>query len=241
MPVPPSALFDAAAHDLRVAIYQHAIDVVYQPIVDAKSGDVRHLEALLRWQRAGHGAVAPMEVIALAEASGLMLSLTALVLDRALSQLAQLQAEWPGLAVSVNLAASSLSDPDLVDHVAAALGRHHVTASALILELTEGGLSTDLSAVRQIIGSLRELGVRIAVDDYGSGQASIGFLRQIEFDIVKIDRSIVAMLPTSRIDAAIVRTTIDLAKSLDLEVVAEGVGAELHAVRCACLHKSHEV
>lgn len=218
-----SVPFDLVAHDLRVAIHQHAVDVVYQPIVDAQTGEVRHLEALLRWHRVGHGPVAPMEVIALAEANGLMMSLTALVLDRALSQLVQLQDQWPGLAVSVNLAASSLTEIDLVDCVAAALARHHVTPSALILELTEGGISTDIGAVRRVTSSLRALGVRIAVDDYGSGQASIGFLRQIEFDLVKIDRSIVATLSTSRIDAAIVRTTIDLAKSLDLEVVAEGV------------------
>ncbi len=212
--------------DLRAALDSRALHVVYQPQVDLATGRMVGLEALVRWVHPHRGPINTEDFIVLAENSGLIYPLTAFVLDTALGQLASWRASGHDLRMAVNLSARHLSDLGLPDQVAAAAKLHGVPLSALVLEVTETGIMSDPMRADIVIRTLRGLGVEISIDDYGTGNASLSYLRRLEIDELKVDRSFVSNLRRDDHDRIIVRSTIELALALGLRVVAEGIEDE---------------
>jgi diguanylate cyclase (GGDEF)-like protein len=216
--------------DLRGAIDTAQLDVAFQPQVDLIDGRTVGVEALLRWSHPTRGQVAPDSFIPLAENSGLIAELTAYVLDTALGTLAEWRAAGHDLRMAVNLSARHLSDLALPRQITEALTRHGIPPSALVLEVTETGILSDPARADVVIAALRELGVAIAVDDYGTGHASLTYLRRLEIDELKVDKSFVSDMGRDPHDFIIVRSTIALAQDLGLRVVAEGIEDQETAV-----------
>lgn len=209
--------------DLRTALDNREMHLVYQPQFDLDEGCIRGVEALIRWDHPERGLVPPDSFVGLAENSGLIFPLTAYVLDSALAQLAQWRRDGHQLRLAVNLSARHLSDLALPDQVWEIAARHGVPLTSLVLEVTETGILSDPVRADVVIRSLRELGVEISIDDYGTGNASLNYLKRLEIDELKIDRSFVSNLLTDEHDRIIVHSTIELALNLGLRVVAEGI------------------
>jgi len=199
--------------------------LLYQPIVDASTGDLRGAEALLRWNHPDRGRLGPAEFVALAEETGLIVSIGAWAIREALGQWARWHAERPNsqLVVNVNLSATQIRQPNLVDVIIGALEESGAPPEALCLELTESVLMADLSGPRRSLTALRDLGIRLAIDDFGTGYSSLTYLKRLPVNVVKISQDFVAGLGVAAYDSAIVAAVIDLAHTLDLTVVAEGV------------------
>lgn len=212
--------------DLHAALDSRALHVVYQPQVDLSDGSVVAVEALARWEHPERGLVEPDEFIPLAENSGLIYQLTNFVLNRALADLACWREAGSDVRIAVNVSARHLSDIALPDQIAELLDRHDVPARSLVLEVTETGILSDPARADVVIRAVRALGVDIAIDDYGTGNASLSYLKRLEIDELKVDRSFVTTIGDDRHDLIIVRSTIELALALDLRVVAEGVEDE---------------
>ena len=208
---------------LDAALAQRQFVLHYQPKLDIQTGETVGAEALVRWQHPTRGLLYPDAFLPIAEQSGLMGAVTALVLEAAVDQLASWRRTGLDITVAVNLSASDLLDVHLAERIAGLLAEHSVPASALSLEITESVLMTDPARAREVLNGLRDLGLRIAVDDYGTGYCALAYLRDLPVDELKIDRSFIAHVSADRRSAAIVRSTIDLAHALDLEVVAEGI------------------
>jgi len=209
----------------------------YQPQVELATGRVVGVEALARWAHPQYGLLGPDAFVQAAEETGLIGRLTQYVLDTALGQCARWRDDGLSLRVAVNLSVRNLLDPGLVDDVRTALRRHGLDATALELEITEGSAMVDPRRSIQVLAALRELGVALSVDDYGTGHSSLAYLQRLPVDRLKIDRSLIAGLLDDEPSTAIVRSTIDLARHLGLDVVAEGVedDATLRALaRMAC-------
>jgi EAL domain-containing protein (putative c-di-GMP-specific phosphodiesterase class I) len=188
--------------------------------VSLRTNEVIRLEALARWQHPAQGLLGPGEFVGLAEQTGLIEPLTMLLIDKVLREWAAPRV-YPPIQVAVNLSARHLRDPDLPDRVAEVLRRHCAPPSALALEITENSIMSDPDRSIACLSRLREMGISVAVDDYGTGYSSLSYLRDLPVDELKIDRLFVSGLRT--IDAAIVRSTIELAHNLGLNIVAEGV------------------
>jgi diguanylate cyclase (GGDEF)-like protein len=241
----------APAPDGGAAPDPGAFRVAYQPIVALATGEVRGVEALVRWHHPDRGVVAPGQFVPLAEETGLVVPLGRWVLGEACRQAGEWRRAHPraaALRVSVNVAERQLRDPALVDDVRAALAAADLPAEALLLEITEGALMQDPDRAARTLAALRALGVRVAVDDFGTGYSSLGYLQQFPIDVLKIDRAFVAALgaaggarPHRRPgvdDAALVRAIVHLGQTLALETVAEGIedagqAAALDALGCA--------
>ena len=208
---------------LRAAISAGSLQVHFQPKVDPGTGRAVGAEALVRWRHPELGQVGPDEFIPLAEHSGLIHPLTTLVLDSALAHCAFWRRTHPSFNVAVNLSTRSLLDADLVGTISCALTRAGVPPHALTLEITETAVMTDVEQALLVLRSLRGLGVKLSVDDYGTGQSSLAYLKNLPVHEVKVDKSFVQGITTDPGDAAIVRSTIDLAHQLGLLVVGEGV------------------
>ena len=213
----------ALVTDLRRAIDAGELGVVYQPKVDLRNGLVIGAEALVRWHHPQRGDVPADEFVPVAEHTGLLRPLTLLVLDRALAACAGWRAEGYPLVVAVNLSVRNLLDPELPSDVERLLARHDVPADALELEITESALIADPARSESGLHRLRELGVGIAIDDYGTGYSSLAYIRRMPVTALKIDKSFVMGMATDENDGVIVRSTIDLGRNLGLAVVAEGV------------------
>ena len=198
--------------------------IAYQPIVDLASGAIVGAEALVRWQRVEQGALSPSEFVPMAEETGLIIPLGRWVLAEACRQ----AAAWPanGLRVSVNLSGRQLDDADLLDDVASALDRSGLDPHQLTLEVTESTLMRDTERVAAVLSSLRALGVRVALDDFGTGYSSLSYLHRMPVDVLKIDKSFVDRIDAGGQEAALARSILMLAESLDLQAVAEGVETE---------------
>ena len=209
--------------DLRAALDARQLHVVYQPQVDLTNGRTVGVEALVRWRHPVRGLVVPDDFIPLAENSGLIFPLTDFVLDVALGQLAIWRAEGHDVRMAVNLSARHLSDLGLPDQVADIAQRHKVPLSSLVLEVTETAILSDPIRADAVIKTLRGLGVEISIDDYGTGNASLSYLKRLEIDELKIDRSFVSNIRTDDHDMIIVKSTIGLALALGLRVIAEGI------------------
>ncbi|MFJ9665911.1 putative bifunctional diguanylate cyclase/phosphodiesterase [Streptomyces sp. NPDC101219] len=208
--------------DLRRALDAHEVQLHYQPKVRF-DGQVSGLEALVRWVHPERGRVPPDEFIAIAESSGLMPHLTEYVLETALEQVAAWRAQGLFVPVAVNVSPRDVHTPGFAGSVAARLARHGVPAGALQLEITEHVLLEDPQRAADTLNALTGHGVKMSLDDFGTGYSSLVHLRRLPVSELKIDRSFVARLAVDTEDAEIVRCTIDLAHSLGLLVVAEGV------------------
>jgi diguanylate cyclase (GGDEF)-like protein len=206
--------------DLRRAIDQDQLSLVYQPKVEMASRSVRSLEALVRWQHPQLGAVSPGEFVPLAERTGGSRALTNWVLAAAIRQMG----EWRGLGLelelAVNLSAPDILDPDLCEEILKLLRQYRVESTSLLLEITESAVMQDPHTAARNMQLLRIAGVRFAIDDFGTGHSSLSQLRVLPVDELKIDRSFLSPAGT---DVVIVTSTIELGHSMGLKVVGEGV------------------
>ncbi|WP_222195140.1 putative bifunctional diguanylate cyclase/phosphodiesterase [Modestobacter italicus] len=209
--------------DLRRAVREGDLEVHHQPKVRLADGRVTGVEALVRWPHPHLGLLMPDRFIVLAEQTGLIAPLTDLVLRRALADARGWREQGRRLTVAVNVSARLLHDLDLPDRVAAALHEERVAPDDLELEVTETAAMDDPERAMTVLGRLRLLGVRLSVDDFGTGHASLAHLSRLPVDTLKVDRSFVAGLETEPAARAIVRSTVDLGHALGLSVVAEGV------------------
>jgi diguanylate cyclase (GGDEF)-like protein len=208
--------------DLRRALDAGEVELHYQPKVRF-DGQVAGLEALVRWVHPDRGRVSPDEFIAIAESSGLMPHLTEYVLETALAQVARWRSQGLMVPVAVNVSPRDVHTPGFAGAVAARLARHGVPAGSLQLEITEHVLLEDPQRAADTLAGLTGHGVKMSLDDFGTGYSSLVHLRRLPVSELKIDRSFVARLAIDNEDAEIVRCTVDLAHSLGLLVVAEGV------------------
>jgi len=213
--------------DLQHAIARGEFTIHYQPIVDVPTQAVLGMEALIRWEHPVRGLLAPIEFIGVAEEIGLIVPMGRWVMEEACRQTAQWRARYPSasdLYVSVNLSTRQLLEPDLVAQVREVLVETGLEPSALTLEITEGSLMQGMAETAVKLRGLKELGVRLAVDDFGTGSSSLGYLRRFPIDILKIDKSFVDEITTEGPDGpALVRAIIELARNLHLATVAEGI------------------
>ncbi len=217
----------AMESSLRRALERGEFELHYQPQLDAVTGRLVGVEALLRWQHPDLGLVPPADFIAVLEDTGLILPTGAWVLQHACAQLAAWRvAGWPHLRVAVNLSPRQFEDKALLATLRATLAPYGPTAGLLEIEITEGVLAQHTEAVRETLAAMRALGVRIAIDDFGTGYSSLSYLRRFPVDTLKIDRSFIQDIPQDPDDCAIATAVTALAASLKLEMVAEGVETE---------------
>jgi predicted signal transduction protein with EAL and GGDEF domain len=213
----------ALAAELRRALDERELILHYQPKAELAGGRIVGVEALVRWEHPEHGLLGPDQFIPLAEATGSIRELTLHVLDEAIRQQRAWRDTGVDIRVAVNLSARDLHDLSLPETTARLLAKHGVPASSLELEITESVIVADPMRARAILSRLSEMGVVLAIDDYGTGYSSLGYLKRLPIDQMKIDRSFVMHVPDDRNDAAIVRSTIELGRNLGLQVVAEGI------------------
>ncbi|MDQ3106148.1 MAG: EAL domain-containing protein [Actinomycetota bacterium] len=215
----------ATIEGLRAAIGSGQLVLHYQPKIDLVTGAVTGTEALVRWQHPQRGLLAPETFLALAEQTGLMRPLTEVVLREALGQLHRWRQQGRDLtmAMAVNISASNLLDASLPAHVSALLTQYELPASLVQLEITETTLMADPLRAAQVVASLLQLGVTASVDDYGTGYSSLAYLRDLSVAELKLDRSFILDICRDPRASAIVRSTVDLAHSLGMRMVAEGV------------------
>lgn len=221
-------------HDLRTALANGELELHYQPKVDVGNGRVRGAEALLRWRHPSRGLLLPADFIHVAEECGLILPLGEWVLREACLQLRRWHdAGQAHLTMAVNLSAEQFCQDDLVRRVQQAVADAGIAARNLELELTESSVMRDTERSVRLLGEIAALGVRISVDDFGTGYSSLSYLRRLPLHTLKIDRSFIREVDSSREDAEIVRAIVSLAHSLELNVIAEGVetGAQFQFVR----------
>jgi diguanylate cyclase (GGDEF)-like protein len=216
----------ALAGELRRAIEEQQLTVYYQPKAELATGEIVGVEALVRWIHPERGFIPPDAFVSLAERTGLVKPLSRFVVRSAVEQCAAWAAEGLDLHVAVNLTIPDLLDLDLPDRIASLLAETGVPASKLELEVTESTILADPFRVGHVIDRLRAQGVGFAIDDFGTGYSSLAYLKQLPVQTLKIDRSFVGDMLESGSDAAIVRSTIDLAQNLGLRIVAEGVETE---------------
>ena len=215
----------ALVEELRAAVESERLVLHYQPQVDLRNGETVAAEALVRWPHPRLGLIPPLEFLPLAEEAGLMGPLTQVVLEQALAQCAVWRSAGSRIAMSVNVSSSNLLDPGFTDLVRAALRRHRLPASAVILEITETTIIRDFTACQGVIEELRALGVGVSIDDFGSGFTSLAYLGSLPITELKLDRTFIGGLSVSgrEQDTKLVRATIELGHALGLVVVAEGI------------------
>jgi diguanylate cyclase (GGDEF)-like protein len=213
---------------LRHALEHGMFMVHYQPVMDAETKRVVGLEALARWNHATRGLLAACEFIDLAEERDLIIRLGHWMVDAVCKQIGEWRAahpEWPHIPVAINLSPKELRQPDFVEHVVAALDRYGVNGHNIAIEVTERALVDPATTLDQM-ERLRELGVRMIIDDFGLGYSSLAYLKQFPFSILKVDKSFIAGVTHVEADQAIVRSVLALARDLKIPVVAEGVENE---------------
>jgi diguanylate cyclase (GGDEF)-like protein len=215
----------------RRALDEDELCLHYQPVVSTHGGEIIGFEALARWNRPGHGVVAPGEFLAVAEDTGLIVPMGMRLLRTACEQIVRwtdAQADGPCPWVSVNLSAAQLGQVDLVDEVERTLAETGAPADRLCIEFTESLLMQDTPATIETLQRLRALGVSIAIDDFGTGYSSLSYLRRLPVSVLKIDQSFVFDLGLDPQGATIVSSVIELAHALGMECVAEGVERAAH-------------
>ena len=200
--------------------------VLYQPIADLVTGEVRGVEALTRWKHPSGGTLPPSDFIPLAEQAGLINPLTALILEGVIAQTRDWMDRGLQVPVSVNISTRCLLDADFPDLVVGLLRKHRVPARLLDLEITESVIMADPDRATSVLAKLKESGLRLAIDDFGTGYSSMGYLKRLPVHRLKIDKSFVTHMTEDSTDAAIVRSCVDLARNLGLTAVAEGVETE---------------
>ena len=209
---------------LRKAVEHHEFVLYYQPKVELHSGKLIGVEALLRWERPGHGLISPAQFIPVLEETAMILSVGTWVIDTACAQIRHwIDTGVPPLQISVNVAGRQFVEGDVVGDVKRALAAHRIPAALLELELTESSLMANTESTIESMRQLKELGVQISIDDFGTGFSSLAYLCRFPIDKLKIDIAFVRNITTNPDDATIVRTIIQMAHSLQLKVIAEGV------------------
>ncbi|MDO8732951.1 MAG: bifunctional diguanylate cyclase/phosphodiesterase [Actinomycetota bacterium] len=228
-----------AENQLSAALEREELHVWYQPEIDLESGEIRAVEALIRWLRPGCNMRLAEEFIRTAEDTGLILEIGSWVIEQSFHQAANWAIEHPerALLVRVNVSALQLSMPTLLDTMDRALISSSVRPELLCFEITETALLRPTPTVRANVFGIRDRGIRIAIDDFGTGFASLAYLREYPVDVVKIDRSFVANVLTSDIDRRLIAGIVALAREFGLHVTAEGVenadqAAYLRSVGC---------
>ncbi|MFG1738248.1 putative bifunctional diguanylate cyclase/phosphodiesterase [Micromonospora chalcea] len=212
--------------ELPRAVADHEFTVNFQPIVDLGSGEVIGAEALARWHHPTHGLIDPLRFLEAVERSGLLPAFAEAILDQALIAAGSWRDAGFDLPVSVNVSPRSLLDARFPGAVLARLRAHDLPPDRLVLELTETLTLSQLDVVDRVLSRLRDSGVRLALDDFGTGYSSLSLLSRIPVHELKIDRSFVTAMETAPEAAAVIRSTLDLGRSLNLTVVAEGVESE---------------
>jgi diguanylate cyclase (GGDEF)-like protein/PAS domain S-box-containing protein len=244
-------VFDKAMHDramellqletdLRRALSRREFFLHYQPIVSLETGKVSSYEALVRWRHPERGLVMPGEFISVAEETGLIIPLGQWVLGEACRQMREWQRLFridPEVTVSVNLSSRQFSQADLIDQVSSALRETGLPASSLKLEITESMVMENIDTAIGMLTQLKNLGVGISIDDFGTGYSSLSYLHRFPIDTLKIDRSFVTQMTDNSENGEIVRTIVTLARSLGMNVIAEGVETraqltQLHDLGC---------
>jgi diguanylate cyclase (GGDEF)-like protein len=211
-------------NELRQALKHDELLLHYQPIMDLSRGACVGAEALLRWQHSEKGLTAPLEFIPIAEEVGLIYEVGARVfelLKRDCDTWRKQGAVLPGIAV--NFSPRQLNQRNILASITRLIGDLAIEPGKLMLEITENGIINNVEDAKRVIEAIRAMGVRISLDDFGSGYSSFVLLRQIAFDILKIDRSLILKLPADEGDATIVRSLISIGRSMKLEVIAEGI------------------
>jgi len=210
-------------NDLKQAIKSDHLVMYYQPKVDLKLGRVTQVEALIRWFHKELGFVSPEEFIGLAEQAGLMPALTRWVLKTVIEELSAWLKDGVDIAMAVNLSAYDLAHDDLPDYIDELLVQYDVPATHLILEVTESAVIEEPEQAMNVLHRFKKSGIKLAIDDYGTGYSSLGQLKSMPVDELKIDKSFVLKLDQDKDDQIIVRSTIEMGHNIGLTIVAEGV------------------
>ena len=224
--VTEALIADAAAqhlleNELREAVREHRLELHFQPVLSTDDDQVHCYESLLRWPHEEQGMLRPASFMDALADTGLCSTISDWALDRI-----QTRRPTPDAVVSINLSARLLHDQDFAQRLFERLDEGRLIPDQLILEITEDTLETDLKAAARVLHELRRRGVKIALDDFGSGQASLSHLRRFPFDYIKIDQSFVTGVGSDRKDEKLIQAIIRLAHALDMKVVAEGVETE---------------
>ena len=219
--------------ELWIALERDELMVYYQPILDLRSMRVVGFEALARWQHPSRGLVLPVDFIALAEESELIVAIGRVILEKACRQAQLWRTRWPdeNLMMSVNLSPRQFLDPDLANGISQVLGTSGLEPCALELEITESSVMDRSESSLGVLRQLRSLGVRVVLDDFGTGYSSLAYLRQLPLDTIKVDRSFVTNLDVQDPNVGIVRAVVSLAHGLGITVVAEGIETDEQARR----------
>ncbi len=228
------------ASQLVTGLDPEQFQVYYQPVMDLIGGQVTGAEALIRWHHPTLGVLAPVTFLSLVNDLGANQAVTNLVLDKALATAAHWQRKVSlDFTVAINITSADVQDHDFARRVAMLIARHRVNPRAVILEVTESTLLSDVSAATATLQGLRNLGVRIALDDFGTGYSSLSHLRDLPIDQLKLDRSFITGLEHDPVSEAIVRSVVGLAGVLDLALVAEGIEQESTAAAVALIGCTH--
>jgi diguanylate cyclase (GGDEF)-like protein len=227
----------ALGGQLRRGIADGELELHYQPQVDLRTNRVVGVEALIRWNHPVRGLISPQEFIPVAERTELIRPLTSLVFTNAIAAATEWRRAGHELKMSVNLSPRNLAEDDLVESIAGALAMSELPPSSLVVELTETTVMASSRRAAEVMHRLRAIGVQISIDDFGTGYSSLAYLTALPSDQLKVDKSFIRAMSTDRNAATVVRTIVDLARSLRLDVVAEGVETEgearlLAAVGC---------
>lgn len=205
--------------ELVTALQENQFELFYQSIVDARTGQATHAEALLRWRHPDRGMVSPAEFLPIAQDAGLMPDIGTWVLERAILD----ASTWDNIGVSVNVSSSQLQKEGFTEQVADLLMQYGLPANRLLLEITEDLMLEEDNLTQQIFSDLRELNVGLAIDDFGTGYSSLSYLHKYRFTTMKIDRSFVARIGVSSEDDMLVRTLLSIAKVMGMQTIGEGV------------------
>ncbi len=230
----------AIAAELRQIVKSRNLEIVFQPVVCAKTGRMTGVEALARWPSTSFSNIPAERFVTVAESSGLIDELGDVILSKAC---AAAQA-WPTLRLAVNISTIQLNNPRFVERALSTLANYGIAPNRIEFEITETSLIHDAERAQQVFKALQSVGIKVALDDFGSGFSSIGYLRKFNFDRIKIDKSIVNKVLSSPAELAIVQGVLLIAKGLSAEVTAEGVESEdevkvLHLAGCTELQGFH--
>lgn len=212
--------------DLRGALGMRQLELFYQPKIHAPSGEITGVEALLRWNHPTRGMISPTVFIPIAERYGLIVKIGSWVIDEACRQARAWRDQGLRMKIAINLSVQQLRQANLAIEVAGALENYQVNPDLITCEVTENGAMEDVETSMRVLGDLDRLGVHISIDDFGTGHSSLSYLRTLPADELKIDRSFVLDLETSEDARKVALAVVNLAKALNLKVVAEGVETE---------------